>query len=186
MFLSYLGFEQADQLAGEIKNPQRTCRQGDPHLGGDRCRRLHPGPGGDHRAMPSNLLTNGFTGIADITKGGPGPQRGRGRRLSVRCRRGHHRPAVAVDRVAHRRLRLPGRTAIIYDSSTSRIGHGLARNRYYPKWLQSTGARGVPWISLIVSFVFGIFFLLPFPAGRRWSAWSPVRASSCTPARRCR
>jgi amino acid transporter len=44
---------------------------------------------------------------------------------------------------------------------------GLARNRYYPQIFQRTDRHGIPWFSLIMSFVFGIFFLLPFPS---WQA----------------
>ena len=61
----------------------------------------------------------------------------------------------------------PFGTGMIYQTSTSRIGYGLARNRYYPQIFQWTDRRGVPWFSLIMAFVFGIFFLLPFPS---WTA----------------
>jgi amino acid transporter len=66
---------------------------------------------------------------------------------------------------------ISARTGLIYQTSTSRIGYGLARNRYYPRAFQQTDARGVPWISLIFSFLFGIVFLLPFRAGSPWSGW---------------
>jgi amino acid transporter len=56
---------------------------------------------------------------------------------------------------------------MIYETTTSRIGYGLARNKYYPRWLGWTDSRGVPWFSLIVAFVFGLIFLLPFPS---WQA----------------
>jgi amino acid transporter len=58
----------------------------------------------------------------------------------------------------------PFGTGLIYQTSTSRVGYGLARNRYYPQIFQRTDARGVPWISLIFAFIFGLLFLLPFPS----------------------
>ena len=61
----------------------------------------------------------------------------------------------------------PFGTGMIYQTATSRIGYGLARNRYYPQIFQRTDSRGVPWVSLIAAFAFGIVFLLPFPS---WQA----------------
>ena len=58
----------------------------------------------------------------------------------------------------------PFGTGLIYQTSTSRVGYGLARNRYYPQIFQMTDSRGVPWVSLIFAFLFGLVFLLPFPS----------------------
>jgi amino acid transporter len=58
----------------------------------------------------------------------------------------------------------PFGTGLIYQTSTSRIGYGLARNRYYPQLFARTDRNGVPWFSLIMAFVFGLVFLLPFPS----------------------
>jgi amino acid transporter len=164
---SYLGFEQADQLAGEIKNPQKNL---------PRAILISVAIGAVVYilaqvviigAMPGNLLDNGFTGIAQITKGD----------LANNATAVTAYPFAAVaGLIGLRWLSIilhidafvsPAGTAIIYETSTSRIGYGLARNRYYPKWLQLTDSRGVPWVSLISSFVFGIIFLLPFPS---WQA----------------
>ena len=58
----------------------------------------------------------------------------------------------------------PFGTGLIYQTSTSRVGYGLARNRYFPQIFQWTDSRGVPWVSLIFAFLFGLVFLLPFPS----------------------
>jgi amino acid transporter len=58
----------------------------------------------------------------------------------------------------------PFGTGLIYETSTSRVGYGLARNRYYPQIFAKTDKRGVPWFSLIIAFAFGLLFLLPFPS----------------------
>ncbi len=52
----------------------------------------------------------------------------------------------------------------MYQTSTSRVGYGLARNRYYPQIFAKTDKNGIPWISLLFAFAFGLVFLLPFPS----------------------
>src|SRR6202020_1665369 len=44
------------------------------------------------------------------------------------------------------------------------VGCGLADTPYSPPILTKTDSRGVPWVSLILSFVGGLVFLLPFPS----------------------
>ena len=156
---SYLGFEQADQLAGEIKNPQRNlpraiiiaillgtfiyCMAQIVLIG----------------ATPPSLLHNGFQGIPT------------GNPVLVY-------PFAAVAGAAGIGIFWvtilhidafvsPFGTGLIYQTSTSRVGYGLARNRYYPQPFQWVDRHGVPWFSLIMAFIFGIFFLLPFPS---WQA----------------
>ena len=58
----------------------------------------------------------------------------------------------------------PFGTGLIYQTSTSRVGYGLGRNRYYPQLFTRVDSRGVPWFSLIIAFLFGLLFLLPFPS----------------------
>ena len=58
----------------------------------------------------------------------------------------------------------PFGTGLIYQTSTSRVGYGLGRNRYYPQLFTRVDKRGVPWFSLIIAFLFGLLFLLPFPS----------------------
>jgi amino acid transporter len=164
---SYLGFEQADQLAGEVKDPQKNLWKAILISVAIGCVVYIGAQIVLIGATPSNLLSNGFTGIADITKGN----------LSANAAAVTAYPFAAVaGLIGLRWLSIilhidafisPGGTAMIYETSTSRIGYGLGRNKYYPQWLQWTDSRGVPWFSLIASFVFGILFLLPFPS---WQA----------------
>ena len=58
----------------------------------------------------------------------------------------------------------PFGTGMVYQTSTSRIGYGLARNRYFPPIFQWTDRNGIPWFSLLCAFAFGLLFLLPFPS----------------------
>jgi amino acid transporter len=148
-----LGFEQADQLAGEIRNPQKNLPRA--ILGGFVIGTLiyvllqvvFIG------ALPPGQLTHGFANISnsDILSG---PYAGLAAALGL----GWLALIVRIDAVIS-----PGGTGLIYQTSTSRVGYGLGRNRYFPPIFTWTDKRGVPWFSLIISFLVGIPFLLPFP-----------------------
>ncbi len=154
---AYLGFEQADQLAGEIKNPQKNLPRAIitatiigiaiyvllqlvfigaiPHS-------LISGPKGWGGIPATNPIAIGpFAGLAGVV--------------------GFSFLAIILRLDA---FISPFGTGLIYLTSTSRVGYGLARNRYYPQIFQRTDARGVPWFSLIIAFLFGLLFLLPFPS----------------------
>jgi amino acid transporter len=164
---SYLGFEQADQLAGEVKNPKRNLPLAiliSVAIGAIVYILAQVVLIG---ATSPDLLTNGFAGISKITTGTLAP--------NAAAVSAYPFAAVAgilglgwLSTILHIDAFIsPAGTAVIYQTSTSRIGYGLARNKYYPVWLQWTDRRGVPWLSLILSFVFGLLFLLPFPS---WTA----------------
>jgi amino acid transporter len=164
---SYLGFEQADQLAGEVKDPQKNLWRAILISVGIGCVVYIGAQIVFIGAVPSDLLHNGFNGISHITTG----------HLAANAAAVTAYPFAAVAGLIGLRwlsvvLHIdafvsPAGTGMIYQNSASRIGYGLARNRYYPRVMQWTDSRGVPWISLIVSFVFGLIFLLPFPS---WQA----------------
>jgi len=151
---SYLGFEQADQLAGEIKNPQRNlpraiilaCVIGT--LVYILAQVVFIG------ATPSDLLHKGFQGIATSNPVYIYPFAA----VAALGGLGWLATLLHIDAFVS-----PFGTGLIYQTSTSRIGYGLARNRYYPQVFQWTDSNGVPWVSLICAFLFGLVFLLPFP-----------------------
>ena len=58
----------------------------------------------------------------------------------------------------------PFGTGLMYQTSSSRVGYGLGRNRYFPQFFTRVDRNGIPWVSLLVAFVAGLFFLLPFPS----------------------
>ncbi|NLU74840.1 APC family permease [Streptomyces sp. HNM0575] len=60
----------------------------------------------------------------------------------------------------------PGDTGLIYAGVTARISYAMGRNGNAPAGLSKVNATGVPWVSLILAFVVGCFFFLPFPG---WS-----------------
>lgn len=60
----------------------------------------------------------------------------------------------------------PGDTGLIYAGVTARVSYAMGRNGNAPSGLSKVNAAGVPWVSLILAFVVGCFFFLPFPG---WS-----------------
>jgi amino acid transporter len=154
IIFSYLGFEQADQLAGEIKNPQRNLPRaiiGAVLIGVTIYVLLQVAFIG---ALPASQLTHGFAHIsnANILTG---PFAG----LAGLVGLGWLATILRIDAFIS-----PSGTGLIYVTSTSRVSYGLARNRYFPQIFQRVDSRGVPWISLLLAFVAGLFFLLPFPS----------------------
>ena len=152
---AYLGFEQADQLAGEIKNPRRNLPLAiiiATLIGITIYTLLQVVFIG---ATPPSLLTHGFAGIPATSQVVIGPFAG----VAAAVGFGVWATILRIDAFVS-----PFGTGLIYQTSTSRVGYGLARNRYYPQIFQWTDSRGIPWVSLIFAFLFGLVFLLPFPS----------------------
>ena len=164
IIFAYSGFEQADQLAGEIKNPGRNlpraiilavligtaiyCLLQIAFIG----------------AMPTSLLGHGWTGLACPTTGPcptavsnivAGPFAG----VAAIVGLGWLAHLLRIDAFVS-----PSGTGLIYVTGTSRISYGLARNRYAPQIFDRVNNNGVPWVGIIFAFIIGLFFLLPFPS----------------------
>ena len=154
---AYLGFEQADQLAGEIKDPQKNlpravigailiavaiyCLLQLVFIGAVPHSEVAGHAGWMGLASSNPIVIGPFAGLAGV---------------------------VGLSWLAIL-LRLdafisPFGTGLMYQTSTSRVGYGLARNRYFPPVFRWTDKNGVPWFSLITAFVIGLVFLLPFPS----------------------
>ncbi len=58
----------------------------------------------------------------------------------------------------------PGDTGFIYTTVTARLSYAMGRNRNAPESLRATSKRGVPVVSLILAWVVGCIFFLPFPS----------------------
>ena len=163
---SYLGFEQADQLAGEIKDAQKNLPRAiitavaigtaiyillqivfiaamDPAI-------LTLSHGWTGLVCPATGTCNGT--IATVTSG---PFAGLAGVIGLSWLAF----ILRIDAIVS-----PFGTGLIYQTSSSRVSYGLARNRYYPSILSRVDSRGVPWASLILAFLAGLVFLLPFPS----------------------
>ncbi len=153
---AYLGFEQADQLAGEVKNPQRNLPIaiiGSIIIGAAIYILLQVVFIG---AVPHSMLgPKGFAGIPASNPIALAPFAA----LASVVGFGWLSGLLRVDAFIS-----PAGTGAIYNTSTSRVSYGLARNRYFPEIFAAVDRRGVPWFGMIMAFVFGIVFTLPFPS----------------------
>ena len=137
---AYLGFEQADQLAGEIKDPQKNLPRAIIIAVADRHRDLHPAAGRVHRrACPHSLISaHGLGGHTPTTS-----DQASGRSPAWRASVGLGWLAILLRLDA---FVSPFGTGLIYRLRTSRVGYGLARNRYFPQIFarvgQATASRG--------------------------------------------
>src|SRR5215475_2582446 len=155
---AYLGFEQADQLAAEVKNPQKNLPRAiiiAMLLGTAIYVLLQVVFLG---ALPASTLNHGWAALANNHGLINGPLAF----IAGATGLAWLATVLRIDAVIS-----PSGTGLIYVTSGSRVGYGLARNRYYPQIFQRVDKNGVPWVSLILAFLFGLVFLLPFPS---WSA----------------
>jgi amino acid transporter len=58
----------------------------------------------------------------------------------------------------------PADTGLIYTTVTGRVSYAMGRNGNAPRILAKTTPRGVPLVSLFVTFVVGLIVFLPFPS----------------------
>ena len=156
IIFSYLGFEQADQLAGESSNPKRDVPFaiiGSVIFGTILYILLQvvflfalPASAiGDTWDQTGDGLYTTFTGpFAEIAT-----------LLSI----GWLAAIIYIDAIIS-----PAGTGLIYTTGSSRLAYGLARNGYVPAVFEWTNKRNVPWAGLIAAFVTGCICFLPFPS----------------------
>ena len=156
IIFSYLGFEQADQLAGESANPKRDVPFaiiGSVAFGTVLYILLQvvflfalpKSAIGDTWDQVGNGLYTTFTGpFAEIAS-----------LLSI----GWLATIIYADAIIS-----PGGTGLIYTTGSSRLAYGLSRNGYVPSAFEWTNERAVPWVGLLAAFVTGCICFLPFPS----------------------
>ncbi|WP_300605974.1 APC family permease [Trebonia sp.] len=152
---AYLGFEQADQLAAEVKNPKRNLPVAiiiSIVLGTLIYVLLQLVFIG---ATPSDLLHHGFAGIPPTNEIAIGPFAGLAAAVGLSVWAGFLRTDAFIS---------PFGTGAIYVTATSRVSYGLSRNRYYPGVFSRVDKRGIPWFGMIVAFLAGLVFVFPFPS----------------------
>jgi amino acid transporter len=153
IIFALLGFEQADQLAGESANPKRDIPRaviGAIVIG----------------AIIYILLQIVFLGALPASQIGPtwahspfATFSGPFANLSTLVGLGWLATILYIDALIS-----PGGTGLIYTTASSRVSYGLSRNGYVPKIYERTNSRGVPWFGLITAFVIGCVCFLPFPS----------------------
>src|SRR5271165_214383 len=156
IIFAYSGFEQCDQLAGEIKNPGRNLPLAiviSVLIGTVIYTLLQVVFIG---ALPPAEVTHGLQHITNpLILAGPFAGVAA---LAGLAWLGH---LLRIDAFVS-----PSGTGLIYTTGTSRISYGLARNRYAPQFFGRVSANGIPWVGRIFAFLFGLLFLLPFPSWR--------------------
>ncbi len=152
---SYLGFRQGIEFAGETDNPRRNVPiavVGSVLITGLIYVALQVAFIG--ALDPSNLEKSGSW--AKLTFSGDfGPLAAVATALGL----GWLAVLLYADAIVS-----PGDTGLIYTTTTSRISYAMAKNRNAPQALARTTDRGVPMISLIVTFLIGLIVFLPFPS----------------------
>ncbi|MGH8861442.1 MAG: APC family permease [Jatrophihabitantaceae bacterium] len=150
---SFLGFRQGVELAGETNNPRRNVPLavvGSVIITGIIYVLLQIAfigavdPGDLSKGWSNLSFTNDFGPLAAIASAiGLGW-------LAV---------MLYVDAIIS-----PADTGLIYTTVTGRISYAMGRNGNAPRVLAKTTPRGVPLVSLFVTFVVGLIVFLPFPS----------------------
>jgi amino acid transporter len=156
IIFSYLGFEQADQLAGEAANPKRDIPWaiiGSVLIGTTLYVLLQVA---FLFALPKSAIGSTWDATGQglyTTFHGPFAD------LATLLSLGWLATIIKVDAVVS-----PGGTGLIYTTGSSRLAYGLSRNGYVPSVFEWTSRRGVPWVGLLAAFVTGCVCFLPFPS----------------------
>ena len=152
IMFALLGFEQADQLAGEARHPQKDIPRaviGSILIGAAIYIMLQVV---FIAALPSSSFAHGWANLS--FKGDAGPFAGLATLLGL----GWLSTILYIDAIVS-----PSGTGLIYTTASSRVSYGLSRNGYVPQLFEKTNVRRVPWFGLLVAFVIGCIAFLPFP-----------------------
>jgi amino acid transporter len=153
IIFALLGFEQADQLAGESANPKRDIPRaviGAVSLGAGIYILLQIV---FLAALPAAQIKGTWASAGYTTFSGPFAN------LATLVGLGWLATILYIDAVIS-----PGGTGLIYTTATSRVSYGLSRNGYVPTVYERTDRRGIPWFGLLTAFVIGCVCFLPFPS----------------------
>jgi amino acid transporter len=153
IIFALLGFEQADQLAGESSRPKRDIPRAVIYsviIGAIIYIALQVIFLG---ALPHSQIGHSWAHGAYSTLTGPFAQ------IATIVGVGWLAAILYADAIIS-----PGGTGLIYTTSSSRVSYGLSRNGYFPTVYEATDKRGVPWFGLLTAFVVGCVCFLPFPS----------------------
>jgi amino acid transporter len=153
IIFALLGFEQADQLAGESSNPKRDIPRaviGAITLGATIYILLQIV---FLAALPAAQIQGTWASAGYTTFSGPFAN------LATIVGLGWLATILYIDAVIS-----PAGTGLIYTTATSRVSYGLSRNGYVPKVYETVDRRGIPWFGLVTAFVIGCVCFLPFPS----------------------
>jgi amino acid transporter len=156
IIFAYLGFEQADQLAGESKNPKRDIPLaviGSVTIGVVFYILLQLV---FLLALPASAIGSTWAHVGSglyTAFTGPWAQ------LAALVGLGWLATILYLDALIS-----PAGTGLIYTAATSRVSYGLSRNGYFPQQFEQLNNRRVPWVGVLTAFVVGCICFLPFPS----------------------
>lgn len=159
---SFFGFRQGIELAGETKNPRRNVPLtviGSVIICGILYTLLQIAFIGS--APSSAISKGGWAQVGDFFSSSTGAAANFAPLAAIASVLGIGWLAVLLYADA---IISPGDTGLIYTSVTARMSYAMGRNRNAPKQLASVNDRGVPWVSLILAWIVGCIFFLPFPS----------------------
>src|SRR3954454_6063844 len=155
IIFSYLGFRQGIELAGETNNPKRNIPIaviGSVLVTALLYILLQVAFIGAVR--PSDLAhSNGWAQLNFTDAFGPLAA------ISTLIGLGWLAKILYIDAIIS-----PADTGLIYTTVTSRVSYAMGRNGNAPQTLARTTNRGVPFVSLIITFLVGLIVFLPFPS----------------------
>jgi amino acid transporter len=162
---SYLGFRQGVELAGESRKPQRNVPIaiiGSVLITAVIYVALQVAFIG---ALPLDALAQGWANIGTNFSGGlSGAAATFGPLAALAGVIGLTWLAILLYIDA---FISPADTGLIYTTVTARISYAMGRNGNAPRSLAKLNHHGAPWISIILTFIAGTIFLLPFPSWQK-------------------
>ncbi len=147
------GFEQAVQMGGEARNPQRDMPRaimGAVVIGTLIYLALEIAFIG---ALDPANLANGWAN--PIGEGDFGPYATIATSLGL----GWLAVILYIDAFVS-----PAGTGLIYVGTSARLSYALGHAGFVPRGISKISARGVPWTSVLLAFVVGLICFLPFPS----------------------
>ncbi|MHA6783271.1 APC family permease [Pseudonocardia saturnea] len=156
---AYLGFRNGIEFAGETDNPQRNVPFaiiGSIVITAVIYILLQVA---FLTALPADALAGGWAALSFGDGETAGPLAG----LSLVLGAVWLAVLLRVDAVVS-----PADTGLIYAGVTTRLSYANARNGNAPQALTKLNARGIPWVSILVMFVVGCLFFLPFPGWQQF------------------
>jgi len=147
------GFEQAIQMAGEARHPQRDVSRAviaSMAVGAIIYLLLEVAFIG---ALDPGNLTHGWAN--PVGKGDFGPYA----TLALAAGAGWLAVMLYIDAVIS-----PAGTGLVYVATSSRLSYALGRENELPHSLARVNVRGVPVRSILLAFVVGLIAFLPFPS----------------------
>jgi amino acid transporter len=147
------GFEQATQMAGEARDPQRNVPRaviGSVIVGTLLYLALEVAFIG---ALDPGDLIHGWANPVGVGDFGPYATLATGLGL------GWLAVILYLDAFIS-----PAGAGLVFVGTSARLGYALGHAGYVPRVISRISSRGVPYISIILAFVVGLICLLPFPS----------------------